>query len=281
MADSTEDIRHQMEETRESLHEKLEVLEQQVKETMQGATDTVTTVKETVEAVKETMQETASTMKETVHDTVDSVKESVADTVESVKESLNLRHQVEAHPWAMLAGAVAVGFVGGRWIINMTSPPAAMTAAMSVPTPPVSPERPERAERPAASQHNGHGSKKKTYAPAAAAKQETGWWSLINDQFGGELSKLKGLAIGAAGSVVREMLTSSAPPPLADRLKEVVDSMTEKLGGQRLEGSILDFGSMSSGKGEHSEGWNPPAAEGQAGAMPREGTGEFGRFDRR
>jgi len=267
MDDSTEDIRHQMEETRESLHEKLEVLEQQVKETMQGATDTVTTVKETVEAVRETMQDTASTMKETVHDTVDSVKESVAETVESVKESLNLRHQVEAHPWAMVAGAVAVGFVGGRWLLHMTGPPAPMTAAMSAPMPAVSPERPER---PAASHHNGHGTKKK--AQAAATKQEPGWWSLINDQFGGELNKLKGLAIGAAGSVVREMLTSSAPPPLADRLKEVVDSMTEKLGGQRLEGSILDFGSASSEQAEHHEG---------VGATPREGTGDFGRFDRR
>jgi len=273
MDDSTEDIRHQMEETRESLHEKLEVLEQQVKETMQGATDTVTTVKETVEAVRETMQDTASTMKETVHDTVDSVKESVAETVESVKETLNLRHQVEEHPWAMLAGAVAVGFVGGKLLMHMTGPPAAMTAAMSVPTPPVSPDRPERH---GVSHHNGHGTKKKA---AAAAKKEPGWWSLINEQFGGELDKLKGLAIGAAGNVVREMLTSSAPPPMVDRIKEVVDSMTEKLGGQRLEGSILDLGS-SSEQGEQREGWRPPTTEGSVGATPREGPGEFGRFDR-
>jgi len=275
MDDSTEDIRHQMEETRESLHEKLETLEQQVKETVQGAADTVSTVKDTVEAVRETMHETACTMKETVHDTVDSVKESVAETVESVKESLNLRHQVEEHPWAMLAGAVAVGFVGAKLLLHMTGPPAAMTAAMSAPTPPVSPDRPER---PSVSHHNGHGPKKK--AAAVAAKQEPGWWSLINEQFGGELNKLKGLAIGAAGNVIREVLTSSAPPPMVDRIKEVVDGMTEKLGGQRLEGSILDFGSTSE-QGEHHEEWCPPKAEGSVGATPREGPGEFGRFDRR
>jgi len=268
MDDSTEAIRHQMEETRNSLHEKLESLEQQVKETVQGATDTVSTVKDTVEAVRETMQETASTMKETVHDTVDTVKESVAETVETVKESLNIRHQVEAHPWAMVAGAVAVGFVGGRWLINMTAAPSQVAAVMSTPMPAVSPERPERSERPAGSQQNGHGSKKKA-AAAAAPRQESGWWSLIHQQFGGELDKLKGLAIGAAGNVVREMLTSSAPPPVAERIKEVVDSMTEKLGGQRLEGSILDFGAHS------------PEGQGSPEVNPRDGRGEFSRFDRR
>lgn len=264
MDDSTEAIRQQMEETRNSLQGKLESLEQQVKDTVQEATDTVTTVKETVEVVKETMQETASTVKETVHDTVDTVKESVADTVQSVKETLNLRHQVEEHPWAMVAGAVAVGFIGGRWLINMTGPPTgSVAAAMSTPTPPVSPQR---TERPQGSQHNGHGTKKKA-AAAAPISQGPSWWSLIHDHFGGEIDKLKGLAIGAAGSVVREMLTTSAPPPLADRLKEVVDSMTEKLGGQRLEGSILDFGAS----GSHDP----------VGATAKDDHGDLGRFDRR
>lgn len=280
MDDSTEAIRNQMEETRNSLQEKLETLEQQVKETVQGASETVSTVKETVEAVKETMQETASTMKETVHDTVDTVKESVAETVESVKETLNLRRQVEEHPWAMLAGAMAVGYVGGRWLIHATSPPAAyMTAAMSAPTPPVSPER---VERPSATHHNGHGHGNKRKAAAPAAKPERPWWSAITDQFGGELDKLKGLAIGAAGNVVREMLTSSAPPPLVDRIKEVVDGMTQKLGGQPLEGNILDFvSSGSSEHGGHDEEWRASASPGSAGMPSRENSGEFGRFDRR
>src|ERR1700681_3970542 len=82
MDNETEVIKHQMEETRTSLTDKLETLENQVVETVQ---ETTTAVADTVENVKEAVQET-----------------------------VNLRHQVERHPWPMLGLSVATGYLAGR-----------------------------------------------------------------------------------------------------------------------------------------------------------------------
>jgi len=62
----------------------------------------------------------------------------------------------------------------------------------------------------------------------------------ITDNYAAELNKLKSLAIGTLGGVVREMATSAAPLALADRVKDVVDGFTKKLGGEPVEGPILN-----------------------------------------
>jgi ElaB/YqjD/DUF883 family membrane-anchored ribosome-binding protein len=93
MDNESEVIRQQMEETRTSLAEKLETLEQQVVGTVQGAT---TAVADTVESVKDAVQETVSTVQESVHD------------------ALDLSRHVERHPWAMVGGSVALGYLAGR-----------------------------------------------------------------------------------------------------------------------------------------------------------------------
>lgn len=113
MDNPPEVIRQQMEETRASLQDKLEVLEQQVINTVQDASQTVENVKDTMEAVKDTVQGTAETVKETVQ-----------DTVQSVKDTLSIDRQVREHPWAMLAGAAVVGFLGGRLLQRLTAIPS-------------------------------------------------------------------------------------------------------------------------------------------------------------
>src|SRR5262245_47433437 len=92
-------IRRRMEETRASLVEKLETLEQQVVGTVQGTTSAVT--------------ETVDTVKEGVQETVDTVKETMQEAVEAVKDTLDLRRQVDRHPWLMVGGAVATGYLVG------------------------------------------------------------------------------------------------------------------------------------------------------------------------
>jgi len=110
MDDEPEVIRQQMEDTRSDLTRKIEALEHQVVSTVQSTTSAVTN---TVESVKDAVQETVSAVKGTVSDTVCSVKETVSDTVEGVKETLDIRHQVEEHPWLMFGASVAAGYVGG------------------------------------------------------------------------------------------------------------------------------------------------------------------------
>jgi ElaB/YqjD/DUF883 family membrane-anchored ribosome-binding protein len=268
MDNSPEEIRQQMEQTRHDLQEKLQTLEHQVKETVVEATETVSTVKETVEAVKDTMQETASAVQETVHDTVDAVKETVEETVESVRETMDLRRQAEEHPWAVFAGAVAVGFVGGKLLLHF------MPDVFSVPSfgHGARPQSAEHDHGPRKAHHhrgNGHGDRKAAKS-SRESSQGGGLLGLVTQHFGKELSTLQSMAVGAAGNVLREALASSAPESLVNPLREVVDGITQKLGGKPLEGSIL-----SGPGGEESR----PVAQPQSAVAQREYDPRRSRFD--
>lgn len=211
MDNESQVIQRQMEETRSSLHDKLETLEQQVKNTVQDAT---VAVSDTVESVKEAVQET-----------VDTVKDTVQGTVQSVKDTFDISQHVDDHPWAMLLGATAVGFVATRWILDAgegasTNAPFAKAAL---------PSAPHRNGGPQPSSINS------VSAPAVVAS--TGSW--IAEHYKDELAKVKGLAVGALGGLVREFLSSIAPPNFADQLKDVVNGVTTKMGGQIIDGPIL------------------------------------------
>jgi len=268
-------IRQQMEDTRSSLQDKLETLEEQVKSTVQEATDTVATVKDTVETVKESVKES-----------VETVKESVQDTVTSVKNAFNLDRQVREHPWAMFAGATVLGFLGGRLVSRLTrstdtdevrytpgpapfvgSSPRASFPDTSRSTPSSSPLGPGYGAggSGATAQGNGH------HAPTSSPPEEkrSSWFSSLTEQYSGELNKLKGLAIGAVGGVVRDLVTSAAPPAFVDRLKEVVNNVTEKLGGERFEGPILHDSPGTSEQGAHREQRNEAEMGRPLGAAQR------------
>jgi ElaB/YqjD/DUF883 family membrane-anchored ribosome-binding protein len=213
MDNESEVILQQMEETRTSLQDKLETLEQQVTETVVQATETV------------------QHATETVSETVDNVKEAVKDTVGAVKESLDLGRQTERHPWVMLLGAAVTGYVAGR-LLHQPRP-----SPQPVPVP----------------QHNGATSVPLGTFQAAAPPPTRTVWDTLAEQFKGELGLVKGLAIGTVGGVVREMLTASAPPPLAPQIKEIVDSVTTKLGGHPVEGAILNLPRQSEESNGRSE----------------------------
>ena len=93
MNETPEMIRQQMEVTKADLSEKMETLEQQVSETVHS---TGTAVNATVEAVQET---------------VETVTGAVQGAVQSVSNALNVRRQVNRHPWLVLGGSVALGYL--------------------------------------------------------------------------------------------------------------------------------------------------------------------------
>jgi len=219
MDNESEVIHQQMEETRTALQDKLETLEQQVKNTVQDATEAVS--------------DTVATVKDAVQDTVDSVKGTVHETVESVKDTFDIAGHVQTHPWPMFLGATALGFVAGRMLnrVVASTPAAAMAAVPS----PVQEYRPNGIPT-----GNGFANGGYTQQEVAQPQQpKQSWWSWLADHYGEEISKVKGLAVGTIGGIIREMVTSSVAPALAGQIKEVVDGTTVKLGGQVVEGPIL------------------------------------------
>jgi hypothetical protein len=225
--DNEDVIREQMENTRTSLSEKLETLEQQVATTVQDATSnvagTVEAVKETVEAVKDSVTGTVEAVKDTVQDTVATVKESVEETISTVKETvheswsavknaLDLPEMVRRYPWPMFGGSVALGFVLERLIVKPTPRPFTHgTTSRPLPPDHFSGEDHFAAPRP----------------PSTFAK-------LIR-HFEPEINQLKGLALGALMSAVRDLATKMAPENMSEKLAGIFDSVTQKLGGEQLE----------------------------------------------
>jgi len=94
--DSSEAIRRQMAESRSRLSEKLKTLEEQVSGTVQS---TGTAVSETAVAVKET---------------VDTITDAVQGAVKAVTDTFDLQQHMKHHPWLMIGGAVAVGYLANE-----------------------------------------------------------------------------------------------------------------------------------------------------------------------
>jgi ElaB/YqjD/DUF883 family membrane-anchored ribosome-binding protein len=209
-----EAIRQQIETTRSNLTEKLETLEQEVKETVQG--------------VKDTYQDAKSA----VVDTVDAVKDSVKETVESVKETFDITRQVERHPWAMLSGSLAAGFIVGRLLPHEDW----VSRAMS------------RSPQPGPPMPNGEARQSSVGFPAqptAGAESphlgaESGVLDELTAKFAPEIDKLKGLAIGAFCGLVRDAIKEAVPPNLSAQVEDLMDSFTSRLGGKPIAGSILE-----------------------------------------
>jgi len=200
---SEENIQRQMQETRASLTEKLESLEQKVVGTVENAT---TAVNDTVDAIKET-----------VHDTVASVQQGVKGSVDSVKDLFDVPAQVERRPWLMMGGSVAVGYCLGTLLSQRSS----------------SQEEREAASRASWLSEANNRAHRAAALPPPAAPTEPSIWSA-------EIDKLKGLALGALFGTARELLISSLPEQMGAQVREVVDSVTKKVGGKPLPSSDWD-----------------------------------------
>jgi len=219
MDDDPEVIRHQMEATRSSLTDKIERLEQ--------------TVTKKVDAVTGTVQN----VRGAVRDTVDTVKESV----ETVKETFDVRRYFREYPWAAFGVSVGAGFAGGMALGSGARARGDRITGLR------SRGQPFRAAPPS---YNG-GERRQTdgsytVSPAHGAPS---WAGELSSRFGGEIEKLKGLAVGAIFGLVRDWIGRGAPGDVGRRVAEVIDDVTRKLGGEPIRGNLLDtFTHITGGK---------------------------------
>jgi len=206
---------------------------------VQEATETVNAVVETVTEVKETVEQTVAAVTGSVTDVKDSVQHTVAavtgsveNTVANLKQTLDIPQHVRDYPWAMFAGAAAAGFVVGK-LLERPQRARSSYASSSMRDPMLTPS-----EKPQAKHRNGHGGA----SQKAAKRQSSGssWWEAIKGHYGKDIDNLKNLAIATLGGVVREAATASAPPALAERVKQVVDGFTHSMGAEPIEGSVLN-----------------------------------------
>jgi ElaB/YqjD/DUF883 family membrane-anchored ribosome-binding protein len=271
-------IRHQMEDTRTALTEKLETLENQVVETVQGAVQTVqgatAAVSETVATIKDTVQDTVCTVKDTVEGTVAAVKGTVQDSVETMKDWMDVRVHVDRHPWLMVGGAAAIGFCVGAMLGKRPS------AALPVEAVRVEPPRPEvpRATTGQRLHHhpNGGSREKRRQEPSSTMASTMASWL---SEFTPEINKLKSLALGTLLGTAREMILQAVPQHMGQQLKDIVDNVTTKIGGEPIPSS--DWANAPSSQGESHEERDETKMGGAVGSTHRQGQKTVGQFDRR
>ena len=187
-----------------------EAIKQEMQETRASLTEKLETLEQkvvgTVENATTAVTETVDAIKETVHDTVATVQDGVKGSVDSVKDLFDVPAHVKRRPWLMVGGSVAVGYCIGTMIGPTPQNQLAPAANGFMPQP-----------RP-------------TAAPTTPATTAPSIWAP-------EIAKLKGLALGVLFGTARELLVSSMPENMGEQIKDVVDSVTKKVGGDPLPSS--------------------------------------------
>ncbi|HEV3143803.1 MAG TPA: hypothetical protein VGZ47_07975 [Gemmataceae bacterium] len=209
--------------------------------------DSPEVIRQQMEETRASLSEKLETLEQQVTGTVQDARNAVTDTVQCVKDAFDLKLQTQRHPWAVLGGSVVVGVVTVS-LLERLAP---------MPRPPKSPREigpqgwPTMTGGAVAEHPLGEAPKEEQ------PKAETGepdWLHSLAREFEPEIAKLKGLAVGVAMSVVREMLAQSVPEPIQPQLTDVMDDITIKLGGEPIRGSLLQNGhAHSSSQGDSNE----------------------------
>jgi len=252
MDQKPEVIRQRIEETRCALSDKIETLEREVRGTVREAREAVT-------GSVDNVRDTVSGVRETVKATVDDVRDKLHETACSIQEAFNLERQVEAHPWAMFGGSVAAGYLLGSVL------PDAVSSARS-----------HLQETASLSSFREPSRFTQEERSAPAKPREPGILDGLLAQFGPELQKAKGLAIGTAIGLARDLLKRQLPKQLANDFDKIVDSVTTKLGGEPVAGPVIS-GLAEDNSTCARSGRETPVGSGRGNSW-REGAGER-RFD--
>ena len=209
--EQTEVIKHQMEETRSRLAEKVQKLSETTGEAVETVTEVVGTVKDTVSGTVEAVTETVKEVKESVADTVDTVKEKVAETVDEMKEMFSLSRQMQNHPWLIMGGAAALGFVGGRLLMPGSSD---TQASESRPTA----KRAQESWR------------------YSWEQQHTGVGSTLLEALGPVVDQVKALALQALFNVAKDVVVSAVPDNYRTQVSNIFHDLTCRLGATSCAG---------------------------------------------
>jgi ElaB/YqjD/DUF883 family membrane-anchored ribosome-binding protein len=205
--DIPEDTQGDIEDIRSAMSEKLEMLEDRVWETVE---DAQASVEEIVENVRDTVDTTVAAVKQTVEGAqasvegmVENVRGTVGETVETVRHTFDVHHQVEQHPWLLLGGVTAVGYLLGSLSSGRSS------AALSTTDPWLSPTSTAAATSRA--------------SPAGSQPPQERRRG-VRERFKDEIAIIEGAVIGSVvrtlGDMVKQALLPAASPLKSDTTKQ-------------------------------------------------------------
>ncbi|MDQ6733695.1 MAG: hypothetical protein M3Z35_06190, partial [Nitrospirota bacterium] len=167
-SDVGQDVRNIL-ETRNAISQKIEMLEHRIQETVEGT-------------------------KTTVEEMVDRVKDAADDFVDRTKQTFDPTYQVYQHPWAMVGGAILVGYVLGTLESRMSSERGA--SGVYPYYPPNAPEEEGASVMP---------------TRLAQPSQLTNLWQDIRQEISGEIEHAKGVLIEVGRSFIHDFFQQALP----------------------------------------------------------------------
>jgi ElaB/YqjD/DUF883 family membrane-anchored ribosome-binding protein len=200
-----------------------DLMNQEPDEIREHIEETRSALTEKLETLEQGVKETVHEAKAAVTDTIENVKETVKGTVETVKDSLDVRSYVQEHPWPMFAGSVAFGWALGHMFRSSNGDKISQMASNGTPM-----ETNNRFTEEVAAPKNGR-----------PEDRHKGVLSSVIEKLRPEINELEGIAIGAVGALVRDLIKQAAAEPLAGRLEHVANRVTAKLGGQVIQEPLL------------------------------------------
>lgn len=170
-------------------------------------------LKKDIEKTRASLSEKLDSLGTEVSETVKEATNSAEKMVSNVKASFSLRHQVQVHPWPLFFTSVVVGFGTGVYLgrSQLKSPKSGEP----------------RAQTPLYTSRNRGSGRKSSFAQ-------------LTDYFEEEIRGLKAIAIGTLVGALRDIAKDAAPTSLANKVGEVADRATEKLGGHPVPGRVFD-----------------------------------------
>jgi len=156
-----------------------------------------------------------------VNDTVETVKQSVRESVHSLQSGLDPIHQADRHPWTTFTVCLGACYAVGRLLEDRPGPRSAVI------------------DHPAAWPHPSPSKETSSHGGARPGAASTFVRNIV-EPLEPDLHKLKQMGIGMLFGVVRDFLHEVAPEPIRTRVNEVVDDVTRRMGGEPVQGPILE-----------------------------------------
>jgi hypothetical protein len=212
MDETAEIIRQQMQETKSQLAEKFESLERQVSETVQTTGAAVNTTVQAVQA------------------TVETVTGAVQDAVQSVSNAFDVRRQFDRHPWLVLGGSLALGYLAVEFLAGSRKKSQQRQESAHPPNPTAD-----------TSGQNGQSPVEPTATAAAiAAAYESGLQTSSRHQ-------IKSVAIGALIGIVQDVVSRAVPQVMDYLTQSDKVSANQTLDQDKASGDAEKFTERSTG----------------------------------
>jgi hypothetical protein len=175
----------------------------------------------TVHTAKAAIGGTAASVKHAAAATGNAIKSKVA----SARQTLSLTRQAQRHPWAIVGGAVAAGYLLHRLLTSRTrtedSPLGRAPSLAKSPEPVDDVQLPgsmlAEASKPAESPAESNGSPNKSAG--------------LSSLFGPHLKPMQDMAVGVLMSVCRDAVTKPLAAEWREPLADAIDKITRQLGG--------------------------------------------------